>query len=123
VGAVFYAGWQDLYAIRGVSYEGQRVHLRARARADPAGPGPDAADRIADVVPRGFRNPVDLAENLTEEELEWYDDLCGHPHSWPCRPTGSADSELELGGRVAAVRIHANPLRAFPRKRVPRASA
>jgi uncharacterized protein YukE len=76
VGPMFYAGWQDMYAVRGVSDEGQRVRYLSELVGLPTLPGwaYDAGDHIADVVPGGFLSPVDLAEHLTDEELEWYED-------------------------------------------------
>ena len=76
VGPMFYAGWQDMYAVRGLSDEGQRARYLSELVGLPTLPGwvYDAGDQIADVVPGGFLSPVDLAEHLTDEELEWYED-------------------------------------------------
>jgi uncharacterized protein YukE len=76
VGPMFYAGWQDMYAVRGLSDEGQRARYLSELVGLPTLPGwvYDAGDHIADVVPGGFLSPVDLAEHLTDEELEWYED-------------------------------------------------
>jgi uncharacterized protein YukE len=76
VGPMFYAGWQDMYAVRGLSDEGQRVRYLSELVGLPTLPGwaYDAGDQIADVVPGGFLSPVDLAEHLADEELEWYED-------------------------------------------------
>jgi uncharacterized protein YukE len=76
VGPMFYAGWQDMYAVRSIADEGQRARYLSELVGLPTLPDPayDAGDQLADVVPGGFLNPVDLGEHLTSEELEWYED-------------------------------------------------
>ncbi|MGH2764095.1 MAG: hypothetical protein ACRDLD_16195, partial [Thermoleophilaceae bacterium] len=73
VGPMFYAGWQDMYAIRGIADDGQRARYLSEWAGIPTLPGPvyDAADLLA---PPGFLNPANLAEHLTSEEIEWYED-------------------------------------------------
>jgi uncharacterized protein YukE len=75
VGPMFYAGWQDMYAIRGLSDDGQRARYLSELVGLPTLPSVayDAADHLS-VLPGGFLNPANLAEHLTNEELEWYED-------------------------------------------------
>jgi hypothetical protein len=76
VGPMFYAGWQDMYAVRSIADEGQRARYLSELVGLPTLPGPvyDFADHLADVVPGGFLSPTALAEHLTSEEIEWYED-------------------------------------------------
>jgi uncharacterized protein YukE len=75
VGPMFYAGWQDIYAIRGLSDDGQRARYLSELVGLPTLPGAayDVADHLSD-LPGGFLSPTSLAEHLTDEELEWYED-------------------------------------------------
>jgi hypothetical protein len=75
VGPMFYAGWQDMYAVRGLADDGQRARYLSELVGLPTLPGPayEFADRLGDVVPGGFLSPVSLAEHLTSEEIEWYE--------------------------------------------------
>ncbi len=76
VGPMFYAGWQDMYAIRQITDPGERAEYLSRWVGLPTLPDQvyDAADAVSHVVPGGFLNPVHLAEHLTADELEWYED-------------------------------------------------
>jgi uncharacterized protein YukE len=75
VGPMFYAGWQDMYAVRGLSDDGDRARYLSEMLGLPTLPGAvyDAADGLS-MLPGGFLNPANLAEHLTSEELEWYED-------------------------------------------------
>jgi uncharacterized protein YukE len=75
VGPMFYAGWQDMYAIRHLADPGERAEYLSRWVGLPTLPDPvyDAATALA-VMPPGFLNPFELAEHLTAEEIEWYED-------------------------------------------------
>jgi uncharacterized protein YukE len=75
VGPMFYAGWQDMYAVRGLSDDGDRARYLSELLGLPSLPGAayDAADTLS-ILPGGFLNPANLAEHLTSEELEWYED-------------------------------------------------
>ena len=76
VGPMFYAGWQDMYAIRQIADPGERAEYLSRWVGLPTLPDQvyDAADAVSHVIPGGFLNPAHLAEHLTAEELEWYED-------------------------------------------------
>jgi Proteins of 100 residues with WXG len=76
VGPMFYAGWQDMYAVRSLADDGQRARYLSELVGLPTLPGPvyDFADHLGDVVPGGFLDPGSLAEHLTSEEIEWYED-------------------------------------------------
>jgi uncharacterized protein YukE len=76
VGPMFYAGWQDMYAIRHVADPGDRAEYLSRWVGLPTLPDEayDAAEAFGYVMPPGFLNPVDLAGKLTSEEIEWYED-------------------------------------------------
>jgi hypothetical protein len=75
VGPMFYAGWQDMYAVRGLSDDGDRARYLSELVGLPTLPGVayDAASTLS-MLPGGFLNPAQLAERLTSEELEWYED-------------------------------------------------
>ena len=76
VGPMFYGGWQDIYAIRQIADPAERAEYLSRWVGLPTFPDQvyDAADAIGHVIPGGFLNPVHLAEHLTADELEWYED-------------------------------------------------
>jgi uncharacterized protein YukE len=76
VGPMFYAGWQDIYAIRQLADPADRAEYLSRWVGLPTFPDQvyDAADAVGHVIPGGFLNPVHLAEHLTADELEWYED-------------------------------------------------
>ena len=77
VGPMFYGGWQDMYAIRQIADPAERARVPvALGRAARRFPDQvyDAADAVGHVIPGGFLNPVHLAEHLTADELEWYED-------------------------------------------------
>ncbi len=76
VGPMFYAGWQDIYAIRQIADPAERAEYLSRWVGLPTLPDQayDAADAVSHVIPGGFLNPVHLAEHLTADELEWYED-------------------------------------------------
>src|SRR5918996_4773457 len=75
VGPMFYAGWQDIYAMRQLTDPGERMEYLSRWAGLPTLPDEvyEAADAVAH-LPGGFLNPAYLAEHLTAEELEWYED-------------------------------------------------
>lgn len=75
VGPMFYGGWQDIYAMRQLSDPGERMEHLSRWVGLPNLPDEvyEAADAVAH-LPGGFLNPAYLAEHLTAEELEWYED-------------------------------------------------
>jgi hypothetical protein len=76
VGPMFYGGWQDIYAIRQIADPAERAEYLSRWVGLPTLPGPvyDAADAASHLMPPGFLNPMHLAEHLTADELEWYED-------------------------------------------------
>jgi uncharacterized protein YukE len=76
VGPMFYGGWQDIYAIRQIADPAERAEYLSRWVGLPTLPDPvyEAADHISHVMPGGFLNPMHLAEHLTADELEWYED-------------------------------------------------
>jgi uncharacterized protein YukE len=75
VGPMFYGGWQDIYAMRQLTDPGERMDHLSRWVGLPTLPDEvyEAADAVAH-LPGGFLNPAYLAEHLTAEELEWYED-------------------------------------------------
>jgi uncharacterized protein YukE len=76
VGPMFYAGWQDMYAIRQIADPADRAEYLSRWVGLPTLPDEayDAAAALGHVMPPGFLNPADLAGHLTAEEIEWYED-------------------------------------------------
>ena len=76
VGPMFYAGWQDMYAIRQIADPADRAEYLSRWVGLPTLPSQayDAADALGHVLPPGFLNPAHLAEHLTADEIEWYED-------------------------------------------------
>jgi uncharacterized protein YukE len=76
VGPMFYAGWQDMYAMRQLADPGDRAEYLSRWVGLPTLPGPvyDFADEVSHFLPPGFLNPTHLAEHLTGDEIEWYED-------------------------------------------------
>ncbi len=69
VGPMFYAGWQDIYAVRHVTDPGDRIDYLGRLIGTPDLPG--WADEALGHMPLG---PLDVPEHLAGEELGWYED-------------------------------------------------
>ena len=76
VGPMFYAGWQDMYAIRQVADPAERAEYLSRWVGLPTLPDQvyETADHMSHLIPGGFLNPMHLSEHLTAEEIEWYED-------------------------------------------------
>jgi hypothetical protein len=74
VGPMFYAGWQDIYAIRHAVDPGERADLLAQWIGLGGLPGwvKTSAD-VAGHLPGGFLSPTDLAGHLGSDELEWFE--------------------------------------------------
>jgi hypothetical protein len=72
MGPMFYGGWQDMYAVRGLSDDGDRARYLSEMVGLPKLPG--FAYDVADWAGNSPLTPVGMAEHLTSEELEWYED-------------------------------------------------
>lgn len=73
VGPMFYAGWQDLYAVRHIADEGQRIKYLSELLDLPKLPDwvYDVIDVTADLP--FLLSPVSLAEDLVSEDGEWFE--------------------------------------------------